>query len=382
MSIINIIILAGIIQGFFISLLFYLKKNILFNKLFALILFTISLALLVAYLQNVLDYKAYPFLIKLSIPLPLVFIPALLVYLKKLTGTYQKNKKTNFLLFLPLFLIIIYNLPFYFGSNELKIEHFTRCDINGSPSLSDSLEDIFVELTVTFISFLAVIEAGIYRRRVKQVFSNLSKAKIGWIRFLAGTMFTLTFFALILTIGRLFSDKVPVELNFITAMGSTAAIFYIGYYLLIHPDAFSEVSTALTSINERNNNGKEPSVESKDAIYLDSEIKIIHCLETEKLYLNPELTLADLAGEIDLPPYLTSKVINQNLDTNFYSLITQYRLQHVKRELLKESGESIIEIAYRSGFNSKTNFYESFKKETGLSPSEFIKKNKSAIMSA
>lgn len=385
MTLINIIILIGAIQGFFLSFLFLLKKNIHFHQLFSLILLTISIAFLIAYLQNVLDYQTYPFMIKTSLPLPLIFIPGLLVYLKKLTGSYRNNRITNYLLFAPLFLIILFNIPFYLGSNAIKIEYFIRNDLNGNPLLIESLEDIFVELMVTLFSFIAVLEANIYRRRIKQIYSNMSEARCGWIQFLAYSMLTLTLFALILSVGRLFSDKVPIGLNFITAIGSTIAVYYIAYYLLVHPDALSEVSEAIKSIDERNEKsketGKETSKEPKDSLFPEYEIKIIRCLENDKLYLNPDLTLAELAAKIGIPAYLTSKVISQNMKTNFYSLINKYRLQQVKQELLMETGRNIIEIAYQSGFNSKTTFYESFRKDTGVSPSEFVEDNKSESIS-
>jgi AraC-like DNA-binding protein len=381
MTTISIIVLIGAIQGFFLSLLFFLKKNILFHKLFALILFSISLALLFAYLQNVLDYKTYPFLIKTTLPLSLVFIPGLLIYLKKLAGSCKNQRITTLLLFLPFFAIILYNLPFYFGSNEAKVEYFIRNDISGNPLLSESLEGIFVEFMVTLFSLLAIVESGNYKKRVKQIYSNLSKAKSNWIQFLAFSMFVMTLFSLILSVGRLLSVNAPLELNFITAMGATVAIYYIAYYLLFHPDVFSDVSLALQKIDENFKPNKEIKKESSGSVFFDFEKKIIHLLENETLYSNPDLTLDELAGKIGIPPYLTSKVLSQNLNTNFYSIVNKYRLQKVKQELLTKSGKSIIEIAYNAGFNSKTSFYETFKKETGISPSEFIKKHKSEMMS-
>lgn len=378
MAFVNSIMLIGSVQGFFLTFLILYKKKILFHRLFAFVLLCISCALLLAYLQNVLDLKSYPFLIKTNLPLPLVFIPALLIYLKKLADFDSVNRTILFLLFAPFFVLVIYNIPFYLGSNEIKWGYFLRNELSGTPLFIEQLEEVFIEFFVALYGFIGILETRKYKRRVELVYANQSKAQIGWVKLLAYSMFVMTFFAFVLSVAGLFTDKVPFELNFLTAIGSTVAIYSIAYYLLIHPDALSEVSLALQSVSSKLEAGKETNEEKSDLLFQEFERKIIHLLGHEKLYSNPDITLSDLAERVGLPPYLTSKILNQKLNSNFYSFINKYRLQQVKDELLRNSGKSIIEIAYDAGFNSKTTFYESFKKDTGVSPSEFIRLNRPA----
>lgn len=377
MSIIDNIILAGAIQGFFLSVLFLIKKSIVYHKLFALILFWVALAFAVAYVQNVTDIHRYPFLIKLNILFPLIFIPLLLIYLKKITGSYAHNRLLDSLLFVPLILITLINLPFYFGSNEMKIDYFIRYELSGNPSMFEIAEEIFVELTLSIYGFFAILEARAYKKRVDEVFSNHTKAKVGWIYFLSFSMFLLTFIAFLLSVGLLLIDNIPMGFHFITAIGATIIVYYIAWFFLLNPETLTEVSENLGKTTRIFNTEEPNQSKRNEALYQDFELKIKQLLEFDKLYLNPEITVGDLADKAGIPVYLTSKIINQNFNTNFYSLINKYRLEHVKQELFLFPKKTIIEIAYGSGFNSKTAFYEVFKKDTGISPSEFIKRIKS-----
>jgi|JI10StandDraft_1071094.scaffolds.fasta_scaffold16653_6 AraC-like DNA-binding protein len=378
MEIIERIILVGAIQGFFLSFFIMVKKNMNFHRLFAFILFLITLAFSIAYLQIVLDVNSFPFLIKLNLLFPLAFIPLLIVFLKKITGTFQKNQPLNFLFFLPLLLFLGYNLPFYFANNEIKIDYFLRFEMGNKASISEILEDVLIEFTLCLFSIWAVIEAKSYAKRIDDVFSNHTKTKIGWINFLSFSMFTLTFFAFVLSLIPLFLDQVPLEFHFITAIGSTLIVYYIAYFFLINPDALKDISDNLRHTFEMIETEAGKQVKKQEDLNAEIEHKILQVLEHQKLYQNPELTIGELSEKSGIPVYLTSKIINQNLKTNFYTLVNRYRLQQVKKELMLYPKKTIIEIAYGAGFNSKTTFYEVFKKETGIAPSEFIQQNKSA----
>ena len=72
-----------------------------------------------------------------------------------------------------------------------------------------------------------------------------------------------------------------------------------------------------------------------------------------------------------------SQIINEVFGVNFYQLINQYRIDEVKSRFFKKDHQklSIMGVAENVGFHSKSTFYTHFKKNTGLTPSEFLKKN-------
>ncbi len=103
--------------------------------------------------------------------------------------------------------------------------------------------------------------------------------------------------------------------------------------------------------------------------------RLIHLMEESKIYENPNLKLDDLAHKMSIPSYLLSQVIRFGLGKNFYDLINTYRVRQVQ-ELLADPGhehETILDVAFQAGFNSKSSFNLAFKKITGQTPSEYRK---------
>jgi TolB-like protein/YesN/AraC family two-component response regulator len=103
--------------------------------------------------------------------------------------------------------------------------------------------------------------------------------------------------------------------------------------------------------------------------------KLINYLSETKAYSNPNLSLRGLAEEIDIHPNHLSWLLNNSIGKNFNEFINHYRIEAFKT-ISKDPRNSHLTIeglAYESGFNSKTVFNTYFKKETGLTPKQFIK---------
>lgn len=101
---------------------------------------------------------------------------------------------------------------------------------------------------------------------------------------------------------------------------------------------------------------------------------IENSMVAEKLYLNPTLTLIQMATALKLTPKVISRHINTGFNKSFNDYVNGYRIEEVKRRLKSSDLEklTILGIAYDSGFNSKTTFNRIFKEFTGMAPSEFI----------
>ncbi|NGM64352.1 helix-turn-helix domain-containing protein [Sphingobacterium sp. SGR-19] len=99
-------------------------------------------------------------------------------------------------------------------------------------------------------------------------------------------------------------------------------------------------------------------------------------MDKDQPYLDPLLSLPHLAERIGLSIHELSYVLNTGIDSNFYQFINGYRIRYAQ-QLLKDNilnGYSIQEISIRSGFNSKTTFYTSFKQEVGMTPKRYLLK--------
>ncbi|WP_413701922.1 helix-turn-helix domain-containing protein [Psychromonas sp. KJ10-10] len=100
--------------------------------------------------------------------------------------------------------------------------------------------------------------------------------------------------------------------------------------------------------------------------------------KNERPYLDANLTVDKLANQSHIPRHYLTQIFSEQLNKNFYLYINEYRVNKVKR-LLNEpenNNMTLLEIAYESGFNSKSTFNSIFKKVTKMTPSQY-KKNKS-----
>jgi len=109
---------------------------------------------------------------------------------------------------------------------------------------------------------------------------------------------------------------------------------------------------------------------------MKSHFVVIDCLKQamvkDKLYLNPNLSLSQLAYHINIPPYYLSMIF-KFLNTNFYDYINSYRVKEVIEKLSDEKNDkyNIVALAFESGFNSKASFQRIFKNHTGMTPTEY-----------
>lgn len=104
-------------------------------------------------------------------------------------------------------------------------------------------------------------------------------------------------------------------------------------------------------------------------------IIVMKAMQEQKLYLDCELTLNDLAEGTDIPSHQLSEVLNGMLNQNFYSFVNDYRVQYAQELLTNPETNSmaIIDLAFEAGFRSKSSFYDSFKKATSMTPSQYKK---------
>jgi len=95
----------------------------------------------------------------------------------------------------------------------------------------------------------------------------------------------------------------------------------------------------------------------------------------EQPFLDPDLSLRQLAGKMDLPPNYLSQLLNEGFDQNFAEYINNYRVETFKAKVTDPDLQhlNLLGLAYESGFNSKTTFNTFFKKATGITPATYRK---------
>ncbi len=117
---------------------------------------------------------------------------------------------------------------------------------------------------------------------------------------------------------------------------------------------------------------RQPAVVVKD----EHQEQIQRAIGENKMYQDPDLTLASLAEHLSLSPNIISRTINVGFGQSFTDYINAHRLAEVKRRL--EAGDAdrvtILALALDAGFSSKTTFNRVFKEQMGHTPKEYIKR--------
>ncbi|MCY7357542.1 MAG: helix-turn-helix domain-containing protein [Rudanella sp.] len=120
---------------------------------------------------------------------------------------------------------------------------------------------------------------------------------------------------------------------------------------------------------------KEPIAYGKSGLSVGQLTEGWQALETfmraEKPYLNPDLSLDDLAGRLKLSRQRVSQILTQKAERNFYAYINEYRVADMQRLMKQKPGGRILEMAFGVGFQSKTTLNAYFRKVTGYSPTEY-----------
>jgi AraC-like DNA-binding protein len=156
------------------------------------------------------------------------------------------------------------------------------------------------------------------------------------------------------------------------------------YKGLNSPELFNNSKVKLVSINtiikeeQRRINISQESTEN-NSLKLENGDEMTKQLYTymdvHKPYLDPSLSLDDLASKLQLSTRELSILINHHLNKHFFDFINEYRINEAA-ELLKSPSDkkrTVLEILYEVGFNSKSSFNTAFKKKTGFTPTEYRK---------
>lgn len=148
-------------------------------------------------------------------------------------------------------------------------------------------------------------------------------------------------------------------------------IYVIGYYSLKQPELFRIVLDKKTSdVKERLPRGEAQLLKDK----LDS------LMLNEQVYLQNDLTLGDVAKQLHTSTHNVSWVLNTIYGTSFYDFINGYRIREFIQKIDNKEHltQTILALSMDVGFNSKSTFNKAFKETMKDTPSNFIKKHTAA----
>lgn len=113
-------------------------------------------------------------------------------------------------------------------------------------------------------------------------------------------------------------------------------------------------------------------------IVSDLKRKVLIQMLENKVFNNPGLNIAMLSEMIETKPHILSKLLNEEFNKSFRDFINEYRINEFIKlaSAEKYKNYTLLALSYEVGFNSKSTFNLAFKKEMGISPSNYLKNNK------
>ncbi|WP_054013956.1 helix-turn-helix domain-containing protein [Pseudoalteromonas sp. R3] len=220
-----------------------------------------------------------------------------------------------------------------------------------------------------------------YRRQLHAVFASTKERELGWL----GVVLTLMFFNwgwLALTLIQDLSAQPAFLREGGVATLTSVTIWLLLYWSLRQKPGFDKIYH-LTEQPERSNVLSDKAAErSTSAKYQHSALsdeqanriarKIHNAVVTEKLYLEPDLTLYKLAEYLKVSANYVSQTLNQTLGQSFFDYVNKARID-AATELLRANDKTVLDIAMAVGFNARSSFYKAFKTHTGMTPGEYKK---------
>ncbi len=147
--------------------------------------------------------------------------------------------------------------------------------------------------------------------------------------------------------------------------------WYIIYYSI--ENTYPLNTLANTPIEDNNRNINTEIISETDTIHKEYPFALAlnSLFEQDLIYLNPELTLSDVARSIGTNRSYLSEYFNHECNTSFNDYINNLRLSYAENIMTTNQDISIEEIASTSGFNSISTFRRAFIKKHGVTPSNY-----------
>ncbi len=311
---------------------------------------------------------------------PLNMLVGLTIYLYARGQEFQslKTGKFDLYLFTPFVLSLLTYIPFYFLSAEEKIIEFQQFG-----ELDADIENFVWEwifLVIVNFSFLAaaLLRFRNYNEKIKTLYSDIQKRGFHLTQVLIKLCMTVYILELISVYLSYYELPFNIELYNVYDIIQLVILILIGYDALksykhsasikkewekIHLESGGNIVDAIKYA--RSNLTQEQSDEIK--------LKIESYMEEHEPYLHSQLRIKDLADQTEISSHQISQVLNESFQQNFYEFVNTYRVKKAKTLLEDPKNESLTfsAIGFDAGFNSKTTFYNAFKKVTGTTPAQY-----------
>lgn len=323
-------------------------------------------------------------LVTLGFSFPLLHGPLLYLYTRLHTSP-QGLRAPDLLHLLPFAASLALFSSFHFLSGAEKLAIYA---LKGQPYHTEiTINNISIYISGILYIGLSLVRLLRYRGVLRHQFSSTSKINFNWLLYL------------IIWMGVIWTTVLFVQESRFVFASAALFVIWIGYFGIRQVNVFSNRVVAETLytepvnllpeepavISDQEEEPAAPPAKYQKSSLNEDDISRIHqeltrVMQEEHPYRNPELTLNELAGKIAVHPNHLSQVINTREQKNFYDYINFHRVQALLILLQdpKNKQFTLLHLAFECGFNSKASFNRNFKKVTGYTPSEYMRRHPAA----
>jgi AraC-like DNA-binding protein len=300
---------------------------------------------------------------------PFLHGPLIWLYTSAVTGILKKNLMPKVIHVLPFTVFFICGCLIKAEGKD-QLDHFSTIIV----ILKFILPFIYIMFSLKFLKQ--------FRKIIPDLYSSVSEVDLKWLSIiLNGGIVLILIGAITLLIDRFTGIKIPQYGGLYLNMAYCICIILLGYYGFRQTTVFIPSGLDFTGVKE----WEKPSSEKLKAYQSQNRNEetcesdyssLLKLMESDKPYTDPDLTLSSLAQRINLSENRLSYIINSRSGKNFFEFVNSYRIAMVISRI--KNGEhkksTLLGLALESGFNSKASFNRAFRKFTGMTPSEFIRR--------
>lgn len=345
---------VGFSQGVFAAVLMFTKKeNSVSDKILSAWLMLLAIEFLTCGLDHLIFGQP---LLSSSF---LLMNPAMYLYISSLTRPNFKLKWTQLLHLLP---FLVFEIHAYIIQEPfLMLDFFTK-------NSNYTFRILFA--AANFISWsiynpLSLIYVHKHRMNLQNEKSNIEKNEnLGWVLSVVVFYTIYCLVAVIIAIAVYFEGKMLLLPHVYNYAALLLVIYVLSFYGLLQQILPTNILVPVEDKSTSYSNSLL-SDETKQKIKID----LLHYVESQNAYLNPDINMDLLSKELNTPKHQLTEVLNTVIGKNFFQFINAYRVEEVKKMLLDPTNNYSIEaIGYECGFSSKSSFYKEFKRLTGMTP--------------
>lgn len=368
---IDVIIFIGICQGIFLSLTLQRisnnnhKANRILSYLIALA--TVMLIGRFVYFRFLTEWVFQWSILVDSVVF--LFGPLTYVYIKRLLFKDSNRFWLPKIHFLPFVGMVLFALFYIIKDTP---EEYYQFFLNGNLLLYFRIISALMIILNTYYVVQSFQLLSVFKRAEKETFSFQQTPATYLNFFLFSVSACLLAWTISLFNSMVFQNSLPyIDYDSIW-VAIPVFIYVIGYFSLKQPELFR------ISDEQPKNSFKKERLPEAEVLVLQQKLNSL--MINEKIFLQSDLTLADVAEMLQTSTNNLSWLLNQVYKTTFYDFINQYRVKEFvkKVENHEHLKHTILALSMDVGFNSKSTFNKAFKDTMRDTPSNYIKKHRAA----